>query len=168
MSLGCRVELRRCIAVDALKVHCRAWAVTSLPRACTPGLPPAGTHGRRDRLGPLALRTSRFGRGHGVPVSRCERTDGLAELPRRDAGNVQLPHPPRNHAVGMMTLLASRPTMWIDQIEIAVSLALERFRGARVREFVTLLAERDARRRLRALQLHRVTSTEPEVRNRAG
>ena len=33
--------------------------------------------------------------------------------------------------------------------ELAVRLALERFRGARIQEFVALLAERDARRQLR-------------------
>jgi hypothetical protein len=32
---------------------------------------------------------------------------------------------------------------------LAVRLALERFRGARIQEFVTLFAERDARRQLR-------------------
>jgi hypothetical protein len=53
-------------------------------------------------------------------------------------------------------------------VGFAVGLALEQFRGARIREFVALLVERDARRRLRALQLHRVTSTEPEARKRAG
>jgi hypothetical protein len=36
---------------------------------------------------------------------------------------------------------------------IAVGRALERFRGARVREFVALFAERDARRLLRAWHL---------------
>jgi hypothetical protein len=45
----------------------------------------------------------------------------------------------------------------------AVGLALERFRGARIRQFVTLLAERDARRRLRTLQLNAVKSIEPQL-----
>ena len=35
------------------------------------------------------------------------------------------------------------------EVGLAVRLALERFRGARIQEFVTLLAERDARRQLR-------------------
>ena len=39
------------------------------------------------------------------------------------------------------------------EVGFAVRLALERFRGARIEEFVALLAERDARRRLRASQL---------------
>ncbi len=53
------------------------------------------------------------------------------------------------------------------EVEFAVRLALERFRGARIQEFVTLLAERDARRRLRVLRLNPVTSLEPEARRRA-
>jgi hypothetical protein len=36
---------------------------------------------------------------------------------------------------------------------IAIGRALERFRDARIRQFVMLLAERDARRRLRALHI---------------
>ena len=35
------------------------------------------------------------------------------------------------------------------EVGLAVRLALERFREARIQEFVTLLAERDARRQLR-------------------
>jgi hypothetical protein len=35
------------------------------------------------------------------------------------------------------------------EVGLAVRLALERFRGARIQEFVTLLAERDAHRQLR-------------------
>jgi hypothetical protein len=45
----------------------------------------------------------------------------------------------------------------------ALGLSLERFRGARIRQFVTLLAERDARRRLRTLQLNAVKSIEPQL-----
>lgn len=54
------------------------------------------------------------------------------------------------------------------EVGFAVGLALERFRGARIREFVALLVERDARRRLRVLRLNPVTSLEPEARRRAG
>ena len=39
------------------------------------------------------------------------------------------------------------------EVGSAVGLALERFRGAWIREFVTLLAERDARRRLHEMRL---------------
>jgi hypothetical protein len=54
------------------------------------------------------------------------------------------------------------------EVGFAVGLALERFRGARIREFVMLLAERDARRRLREMRLNRVKSIESEARGRAG
>jgi hypothetical protein len=52
------------------------------------------------------------------------------------------------------------------EVGFAVGLALERFRGARIREFVTLLAERDARRRLHEMRLNpgdvdRVRSSRP-------
>jgi hypothetical protein len=53
------------------------------------------------------------------------------------------------------------------EVGFAVGMALERFRAARIREFVTLLVERDARRRLRVLRLNPVTSLEPEARRRA-
>src|SRR5437764_10008535 len=46
---------------------------------------------------------------------------------------------------------------------LAVGRALERFRNARIREFVTLLAERDARRQLHAWHRDRVTRFEPEA-----
>lgn len=36
------------------------------------------------------------------------------------------------------------------EVKLAVDVALEHFRGAPIREFVMVLAERDARRRLRA------------------
>ena len=54
------------------------------------------------------------------------------------------------------------------EVGFAVGLALERFRGARVREFVTLLAERDARRRLRALQRHRSSPKPAGARAESG
>jgi hypothetical protein len=47
---------------------------------------------------------------------------------------------------------------------IAVGRALERFRDARIREFVALLAERDARRRLRAWRLDPVRAFAPDAR----
>jgi hypothetical protein len=51
---------------------------------------------------------------------------------------------------------------------MAVGRALERFRGARVREFVPLLAERDARRLLRARRLDPVRAFGPDARRRPG
>ena len=50
------------------------------------------------------------------------------------------------------------------EVEVAVGRALEHFRDARIREFVPLLAERDARRLLRASHLHRVTAIGPDTR----
>jgi hypothetical protein len=51
-------------------------------------------------------------------------------------------------------------------VEVAVSRALERFRDARIRDFVTLLAERDARRRLRALDVDQMTTIGLDARQR--
>ena len=48
-----------------------------------------------------------------------------------------------------------------NEAAIAVSRALERFRGARIREFVTLLAERDARRLLYARHIDPTRTIEP-------
>jgi hypothetical protein len=50
------------------------------------------------------------------------------------------------------------------EVGIAVGRALEHFRGARIREFVPLLAERDARRRLRAWHPEAVTVIELDAR----
>jgi hypothetical protein len=50
------------------------------------------------------------------------------------------------------------------EVGIAVGRALEHFRGARVREFVPLLVERDARRRLRAWHADAVTAIELDAR----
>ena len=50
------------------------------------------------------------------------------------------------------------------EVGIAVGQALEHFRGARIREFVPLLAERDARRRLRAWHADVVTTIELDAR----
>jgi hypothetical protein len=50
------------------------------------------------------------------------------------------------------------------EVGIAVGRALEHFRGARIREFVPLLAERDARRLLRAWHANVVTATELAAR----
>jgi hypothetical protein len=44
------------------------------------------------------------------------------------------------------------------EVEAAVDRAVSRFRGARVREFVTLLAEREARRELLASHFERVST----------
>ena len=49
---------------------------------------------------------------------------------------------------------------------IAVGHALERFREARIREFVALLAERDARRLLRAWSNDPMRMIEPDARRR--
>jgi hypothetical protein len=49
------------------------------------------------------------------------------------------------------------------EVGVAVGRALEHFRGARIREFVPLLAERDARRLLRASHLDRVRAM-PDAR----
>jgi hypothetical protein len=54
------------------------------------------------------------------------------------------------------------------EVKIAVDRAFERFRGARVREFVTLLAERDARRLLRARHLDPMRTIESDTRRRSG
>jgi hypothetical protein len=51
---------------------------------------------------------------------------------------------------------------------IAVDGALEHFRGARIREFVALLAERGARRQLRAWHLDPVRTIESEAGRRRG
>ena len=51
---------------------------------------------------------------------------------------------------------------------IAVGRALERFRGARIREFVALLAERDARRLLRSREVDPMRTIELDVRQRRG
>jgi hypothetical protein len=50
------------------------------------------------------------------------------------------------------------------EVELAVGRALEQFRGARIREFVPLLAEREARRGLHAWNLDPTPKTEPEAR----
>jgi hypothetical protein len=73
---------------------------------------------------------------------------------------------------GDLTRLRARPSRETGCSEaeagFAVHLALERFRGARIQEFVTLLAERDARRQLRALASEPVSSIEPEARGGGG
>jgi hypothetical protein len=51
---------------------------------------------------------------------------------------------------------------------IAVGRAMERFRGARIREFVALLAERDARRLLRAREVDPMKTIELDARQRRG
>lgn len=51
------------------------------------------------------------------------------------------------------------------EVRIAVGRALEQFRGAPVREFVMLLAERDARRQLRASQIDQVRTTGSDARD---
>ena len=51
---------------------------------------------------------------------------------------------------------------------IAVGRALERFRDARIREFVALLVERDARRLLRVWSNDPVRMIESDVRRRRG
>jgi hypothetical protein len=50
------------------------------------------------------------------------------------------------------------------EVGIAVGRALERFRDARIREFVGLLAERDARRQLRAWPPDLMTAIELDAR----
>lgn len=50
------------------------------------------------------------------------------------------------------------------EVQVAVGRALEHYRGARIREFVPLLAERDARRRLRAWHADAVTAIELDAR----
>jgi len=52
------------------------------------------------------------------------------------------------------------------EVGFALGHAFERFRSARIRGFVTLLADRDAHRRLRAFQRERVTSIELEALGR--
>jgi hypothetical protein len=54
------------------------------------------------------------------------------------------------------------------EVAIAVGRALERFRAARIREFVALLVERDARRLLRALSNDPMRMIESDARRGRG
>jgi hypothetical protein len=53
-------------------------------------------------------------------------------------------------------------------VGFAACFALERFRGARIREFLTLLAELDTRRRSNEMRLNPVPSIESNARGPTG
>lgn len=55
-----------------------------------------------------------------------------------------------------------------DEVETVVSRAIDRFHDVRVRDFVTLLAERDARRALRASRIDHARATGLGPRGRRG
>jgi hypothetical protein len=96
-------------------------------------------------------------------MAATDRNDAVAISTSSAARGSATHREEATQAIRLRLRLARETGRGEAEVRIAVAYALEHFRAARIREFVMVLAERDARRRLRASQIDARTTSEPEA-----